>query len=204
MAKQPAKGNVSTPHIIKINTELTPAQGEILLTILKARFEQNMNRHQGLAWSTLQAKLHAHPDKLLSLHAMESTGGAPDVVGFEKATGDYIFVDCAAESPEGRRNVCYDGEGQAEREKKGVYPAGNALDLAAAMGIALLDEDHYRALQKLGTFDTKTSSWIATPPEIRERGGALFADRRYDHVFVYHNSAPSFYSSRGFRGLLRV
>jgi hypothetical protein len=135
---------------------------------------------------------------------MESTGGEPDVVGYDKETGEYIFSDCSAESPKGRRSICYDGEGQEERERKGVHPAGNAIDLAAAMGIELLNEDQYRALQKLGEFDTKTSSWIQTPTDIRRLGGAIFADRRFDHVFVYHNSAPSFYAARGFRGSLRV
>jgi hypothetical protein len=135
---------------------------------------------------------------------MESTGGEPDVVGYDKETGEYLFCDCSAQSPKGRRSICYDGEAQEEREKKGVHPAGNAIDMAVAMGIELLNEDQYRALQRLGEFDTTTSSWIQTPTDIRELGGAIFADRRYDHVFVYHNSAPSFYAARGFRGSLRV
>jgi hypothetical protein len=148
--------------------------------------------------------LKAHPEKLSSLHAMESTGGEPDVVGYDKTTDEYIFYDCAAESPQGRRSICYDREGQKEREKKGVYPAGNAVELAAAMDIELLKEDQYRELQKLGEFDTKTESWLQTPADIRRLGGAIFADRRYGQVFVFHNSAPSFYAARGFRGSLRV
>jgi hypothetical protein len=163
-----------------------------------------MNRHTGLAWPKIQAKLEAHPEKLSSLHAMESTGGEPDVVGYDQKTGEYIFYDCSAESPAGRRSICYDREGQKEREKKGVHPAGNAVDLAAAMGIELLNEAQYRELQKLGEFDTKTESWIHAPADIRKLGGALFCDRRYGHVFVFHNSAPSFYAARGFRGSLRV
>ena len=184
--------------------ELSPEQREELLGTLKTRFEKNMNRHKGLEWPKIQAKLEAHPERLSSLNAMESTGGEPDVVGYDKDTGEYIYYDCSAESPIGRRSICYDREGQKEREKKGVHPAGNAVDLAAAMGIELLNEDQYRELQKLGEFDTKTSSWIQTPTDIRKLGGAIFADRRYDHVFVYHNSAPTFYAARGFRGLLRV
>jgi hypothetical protein len=204
MAKKSSKGNGRPIPKIEINLELSPEGSEGLLRTLKDRFEKNMNRHVGLEWPKLQAKLEAHPEKLSSLTAMESTGGEPDVVGFDKKTGEYIFYDCSAESPEGRRSVCYDGEGQEEREKKGVHPAGNAIDLAAAMGIDLLNEDQYRKFQELGEFDTKTSSWIQTPADIRKLGGALFADRRYGKVFVYHNSAPSFYSARGFRGSLRV
>jgi hypothetical protein len=187
-----------------VNLELTPEQGLELVKTLKIRFEENMDHHPGVDWPEIQARLEAHPGKLSSLHAMESTDGEPDVVGYDKSTGEFIFFDCSTESPKGRRSICYDGEAQAEREKKGVHPAGNAVDLAAAMGIELLNEDQYRALQKLGEFDTKTSSWIQTPTDIRELGGAIFADRRYDHVFVYHNSAPSFYAARGFRGSLRV
>jgi hypothetical protein len=171
---------------------------------LQVRFEKNMNRHKGLEWPKIQAKLEAHPEKLSSLNAMESTGGEPDVVDYDKKTGEYVFYDCSAESPKGRRSICYDRAGQEEREKKGVHPAGNAVDLAAAMGIELLNEDQYRELQKLGEFDTKTESWIQTPPDIRNLGGALFCDRRYDHVFVFHNSAPSFYAARGFRGALKI
>jgi hypothetical protein len=179
-------------------------QREELLSTLKARFEKNMNRHKGLEWAQVQAKLEASPEKLWSLNEMERTGGEPDVVGYDKETGEYIFFDCSAQSPKGRRSICYDGEGQEERERKGVHPAGNAIDIAAAMGIELLSEDQYRELQKLGEFDTTTSSWIQTPAYIRKLGGALFCDRRYDTVFVYHNSAPSFYAARGFRGSLRV
>lgn len=184
--------------------EFSPEQGEELLRTLQVRFERNTNRHKGLAWPEIKAKLEASPEKLLSLHAMESTGGEPDVVGYDQQTGEYIFVDCLAESPRGRRSICYDGEGQTKREKQGVHPAGNAVDLAAAMGIELLNGDQYRELQKLGDFDTKTESWIQTPDAIRKLGGALFCDRRYGQVFVFHNSAPSFYAARGFRGSLRV
>jgi len=204
MAKRPSKGSGQPIPKVEVNLEFSPEQGEELLNTLQVRFERNMNRHQGLEWPKIQAKLEAHPEKLSSLHAMESTGGEPDVVGYDEETGEYIFVDCSAQSPKGRRSICYDGEGQQEREKKGVHPAGNAIDLAAAMGIELLNEDQYRALQRLGEFDTTTSSWIQTPSDIRKHGGAIFADRRFDHVFVYHNTAPTFYGARGFRGALRV
>jgi hypothetical protein len=204
MAKKSSKGSGKPLPKIEINLELSPEQGEELLKTLQVRFEKNMNRHKGLEWPKIQAKLEAHPEKLSSLHAMESTGGEPDVVGYDKKTGEYIFYDCSEQSPQGRRSICYDREGQAEREKKGVHPAGNALDIAAAIGIELLNEDGYRELQKLGEFDTKTESWIQTPADIRKLGGALFCDRRYGHVFVFHNSAPSFYAARGFRGSLRV
>lgn len=204
MAKKTSKGSGKPIPSIEINLGLSPEQGEELFRKLKTRFEKNMERHKGLEWAKVQAKLEAHPEKLRSLNAMESTGGEPDVVGYDEETGEYIFYDCSAQSPKGRRKVCYDGEGQREREEKGVHPAGNAVDLAAAMGIELLTEEQYRKLQGLGEFDTTTSSWIKTPSEIRELGGAIFADLRYDHVFVYHNSAPSFYSARGFRGSLRV
>ena len=204
MAKKSSKGSGKPIPKIEINLELSPEQGEELLKTLQVRFEKNMNRHKGLEWPKIQAKLEAHPEKLSSLNAMESTGGEPDVVGDDKKTGEYIFYDCSAESPQGRRSICYDRKGQEEREKKGVHPAGNALDIAAAMGIELLNEDQYRELQKLGEFDTKTESWIQTPADIRKLGGALFCDRRYGHVFVFHNSAPSFYAARGFRGSLRV
>jgi hypothetical protein len=204
MAKKSSKGSGKPIPKIEINLEISPEQREELLKTLKVRFEKNMNRHKGLEWPKIQAKLEAHPEKLSSLHAMESTGGEPDVVGYDQKTGEYIFYDCSAESPKGRRSICYDGEGQEVREKKGVHPAGNAIDLAAAMGIELLNEDQYRELQKLGEFDTKTESWMKTPADIRELGGALFCDRRYDHVFVFHNSAPSFYAARGFRCSLRV
>ena len=204
MVKKSSKGSGKPIARIGINLKLSPKQREELLKTLKDRFEKNMNRHKGLAWSKIEAKLEARPEKLSSLNAMESTGGEPDVVGNDKKTGEYIFYDCSAESPAGRRSICYDRDGQKEREKKGVHPAGNAVDLAAAMGIELLNEDQYRELQKLGEFDTKTESWIQTPADIRKLGGALFCDRRYGHVFVFHNSAPSFYAARGFRGSLRV
>ena len=182
--------------------ELPPEQREELLRALKARFEKNMNRHKGLVWAKVQAKLEGSTEKLWSLREMERTGGEPDVVGRDSKTGEYIFYDCCAESPYGRRNVCYDREGLEER-KSGI-PEGNAIDMAAAMGIELLTEEEYRELQKLGNFDTKTSSWVKTPISIRKLGGALFADRRYGNVFVYHNSAPSYYGVRAFRGSLRV
>lgn len=174
-----------------------------LLNTLKVRFEANRNRHPGIFWEKVQERLEAHPEKLRALEQMESTGGEPDVIGQED-TGAYIFVDCSPETPIGRRNTCYDSAGQAQRQKKGVFPAGNAIDMAEAMGIALLTEAQYFQLQQLGEFDLKTSSWLLTPAEIRNLGGAIFADRRYGRVFVYHNSAPSFYSSRGFRGMLKV
>jgi Protein of unknown function (DUF4256) len=182
--------------------ELSPEQREELLRALKARFEKNMNRHRGLEWAKVQAKLEANTEKLRSLNEMERTGGEPDVVGHAKKTGEYVFYDCSAESPKGRRNVCYDREGQEAR--KAFKPENNAIDMAAAMGIELLTEEHYRELQKLGNFDMKTSSWVKTPSDIRKLGGALFADRRYGNVFVYHNSAPSYYGARAFRGSLRV
>jgi hypothetical protein len=206
MAKISSKGKGSGQPIpkVKVNLTLSPIEGEELLRKLKVRFEENMDRHQGLEWAEIEAKLAAHPEKLASLKAMESTGGEPDVVGYDEKTAEYIFYDCSTETPDGRKNICYDGQAQAEREKKGVHPAGNALDIAAEMGIELLDEAQYRALQELGEFDTRTSSWLKTPADIRKLGGAIFADRRYDQVFVYHNSAPTFYSSRGFRGRLRL
>jgi hypothetical protein len=204
LAEKSSKGNGQPIPKLEINLELSPEQGGELIKTLQVRFEENMNRHKGLDWPKIQAKLEAHPEKLSSLNAMESSGGEPDVVGYDEKTGEYIFYDCSAESPKGRRSICYDRKGQEEREKKGVYPAGNAVDLAAAMGIELLNEDQYRELQKLGEFDTKTESWIKAPTDIRKLGGALFCDRRYGHVFVFHNSAPSFYAARGFRGSLRV
>ena len=188
----------------KIKKEQTPQQRQELLNALKARFEKNMNRHQSLEWSKIQKKLNDNPEKLWSLSEMERTGGEPDIIGFDKKTDEFIFYDCSEESPKGRRNVCYDHEAQQEREKKGVHPEGNAVDMAASMGTELLGEEQYQELQKLGKFDTKTQSWIKTPSDIRKLGGALFADRRYGHVFVYHNSAPSFYSVRGFRASLKV
>ena len=204
MAKQTSKGNGQPIQKIAIDLEVSSIQREALLKTLQGRFEKNRNRHIDLDWSKIQAKLETRPEKLASLHAMESTGGEPDVVGYDPETDEYVFIDCSIESPNGRRSICYDREGQAEREKKGVYPAGNAVDLAAAMNIELLNEEQYRALQKLGEFDTRTESWIQTPPDIRKLGGALFCDRRYGHVFVFHNSAPSFYAARGFRGSLRI
>ena len=182
--------------------ELSPEQREALLRALKARFEKNMNRHKGLEWAKVQAKLEANTEKLWSLNEMERTGGEPDVVVLDEKTGEYIFYDCSAESPKGRRNLCYDREGQEAR--KAFKPQDNAIDMAAAMGIELLTEEQYRALQKLGDFDTKTSSWVKTPSDIRKLGGALFADRRYGNVFLYHNSAPSYFGARAFRGSLRV
>jgi hypothetical protein len=182
--------------------DLKAKQREELIRALKARFEKNMNRHKDLVWSKVQAKLESNPEKLWSLNEMERTGGEPDVVGYNKKTGEYIFYDCSAESPKGRRSVCYDREGQESRKEH--RPENNAIDMAAAMGIELLTEEQYRELQKLGNFDTKTSSWVKTPADIRKLGGALFCDRRYDHVFVYHNGAESYYAARGFRGSLRV
>jgi class 3 adenylate cyclase len=198
------KSKPTDPSIANPDQALSPEQREELLRKLQARFEKNMNRHKGHEWAEVQAKLAANREKLWSLNEMERTGGGADVIGYDQQTGEYILCDCSAESPDGRRSICYDREGQAAREKKGVYPRGNAIDMAAAMGIELLSEEQYRELQNLGNFDTKTSSWIKTPADIRARGGAIFADRRYDQVFIYHNSAPTFYSARGFRGLLRV
>jgi Protein of unknown function (DUF4256) len=190
------------PSITAFKKELSPEQREELLRALKARFEKNMNRHKGLEWAKVQAKLEANTEKLWSLNEMERTGGEPDVVGHDKKTGEYIFYDCSAESPKGRRSVCYDREGQEARKEH--KPENNAIDMAAAMGIELLTEEEYRELQKLGNFDSKTSSWVKTPSDIRKLGGALFCDRRYDTVFVYHNSAPTYYRARAFRGSLRV
>jgi len=181
---------------------LSPKQREELLKVLKARFEKNMNRHKGLEWAKVQARLEASTEKLWSLNEMERSGGEPDVVGRDKKTGEYIFYDCSAESPKGRRSVCFDRE--ALESRKEHKPEDNAIDMAAAMGIELLTEEQYRELQKLGNFDTKTSSWVKTPSTIRKLGGALFCDRRYDTVFVYHNGAESYYAARAFRGSLRV
>ncbi len=182
--------------------ELPPEPREALLRALKARFEKNTNRHKGVEWANVQAKLDGNTEKLWSLNEMERTGGEPDVVGYDTKTGEYVFYDCSAESPKGRRNVSYDREGLEAR--KANKPGDSAIGMAAVMGIELLTEEQYRELQKLGEFDTKTSSWVKTPPDIRKLGGALFADRRYGNVFVYHNSAPSYYGVRGFRGSLRV
>lgn len=182
--------------------ELSPKQQEDLLKTLKARFEKNKNRHKSIEWAKVQARLEADPGKLWSLSEMESTGGEPDVVGHDKKTGEYIFYDCAAESPAGRRSFCYDRK--ALESRKEHKPKNSAVDMAIAMGIELLTEEQYRELQQLGNFDTKTSSWIKTPAAIRELGGAVFCDRRYNTVFLYHNGAESYYAGRGFRGSLRV
>jgi Protein of unknown function (DUF4256) len=187
---------------VKTKKELSPERRKELLGTLKARFEKNMNRHKGLEWAQVEAKLEATAGKLWSLNEMERTGGEPDVVGHDKKTREYIFYDCSAESPKGRRSVCYDRE--ALESRKEHKPQDNAIDMAAAMGIELLTEEQYRELQKLGNFDTKTSSWVKTPPDIRKLGGALFCDRRYDTVFVYHNGAESYYAARAFRGSLKV
>ena len=182
--------------------ELLPKQHDEVLKVLKARFENNMNRHKGFEWTSVQLRLEANTEKLWSLNEMERTGGEPDVVGHDKKTGEYIFYDCSAESPKGRRSVCYDRK--ALNGRKEHKPKNDVLNMAAAMGIELLTEEQYRELQKLGNFDTKTSSWVKTPSDIRKLGGALFCDRRYDTVFVYHNGAESYYAARGFRGSLRV
>ncbi|MGG0386138.1 DUF4256 domain-containing protein [Priestia filamentosa] len=182
--------------------ELPQEQSAELLRVLKARFEKSMNRHKDIEWAKVQAKLDENTEKLWSLNEMESTGGEPDVVDYDKEKDEYIFCDCSAETPKGRRSVCYDREALESRKKH--KPENNAIDMATAMGIELLTEEQYRALQKLENFDMKTSSWVQTPIDIRELGGALFCDRRYGHVFVYHNGAESYYAARGFRGSLRV
>ena len=189
-------------NINRNKKELLPEQREDLLKTLKARFEKNLHRHKGLEWAGVQAKLEANSEKLWSLNEMERTGGEPDVVGYDQKTGEYIFYDCSAETPKGRRNICYDRA--ALESRKEFKPKDNAMDMADAIGIEILTEEQYQALQQLGNFDTKTSSWLKTPSEIRKLGGAIFADRRYDHVFVYHNGAESYYGVRGFRGSLRV
>ena len=189
---QPAKGN---------KKDLSSERRE-LITALHARFERNMHRHPDLEWAEVQARLEANSEKLRSLHEMDRTGGEPDVVGLDDSTGEFIFYDCSAESPKGRRSLCYDREALASRKEN--KPKGNAIDMAAAMGIDLLTEDQYRGLQKLGEFDAKTSSWVKTPSDIRKLGGALFCDHRFNTVFVYHNGAESYYAARGFRSLLRV
>jgi hypothetical protein len=173
-----------------------------MIRTLKSRFEKNMGRHQGIDWSAVQAKLEADPEKLQTLHEMERTGGEPDIIGYDQQTGEFTFCDCSPESPVGRRSLCYDGDALASRKEN--KPGGSAVDMAAAMGIEMLTEEQYRALQTLGEFDRKTSSWVQTPSSIRKLGGALFCDRRYDQVFVYHNGAESYYAARGFRGLLKV
>ncbi len=183
--------------------KLTKTQSEALLTVLHARFEKHSKRHKTIKWAAVEARLRAHGEKLWSLSEMERTEGEPDVVGFDKKSGAYVFMDCAPESPKGRRGACYDREGQKLREKDGLHP-GSAMDMAKLMGIEMLSEEEYRTLQALEAFDQKTSSWVRTPEAIRKKGGALFCDRRYDHVFLYHNGAESFYSARGFRGVLHV
>ena len=189
-------------NINRNKKELLPEQREDLLKTLKARFEKNLHRHKDLEWAGVQAKLEANSEKLWSLNEMERTGGEPDVVGYDQKTGEYIFYDCSAETPKGRRNICYDRA--ALESRKEFKPKDNAMDMADAIGIEILTEEQYQTLQQLGNFDTKTSSWLKTPSEIRKLGGAIFADRRYDHVFVYHNGAESYYGVRGFRGSLRV
>jgi hypothetical protein len=184
-------------------TELSAEQRAKLLGVLKARFEKNMSRHSGIDWTKVQSKLEANSEKLCSLHEMERTGGEPDVVGHDKKGDKYVFYDCSAESPKGRRNVCYDREGRQQREKEGLYP-GSAVDMAASMGIELLTEEEYGQLQKIGEFDTKTQSWLKTPADIRKLGGAIFAHRRFGRVFIGPNTAPCFYGNRGFRGSLTV
>ncbi len=182
--------------------KLSPQDQEKLIGILKSRFEKNMNRHKGITWAKVQTRLEAHPGKLWSLNEMEKTGGEPDVISHDKKTGEYIFYDCSAESPKGRRSVCYDREGMNARKEH--RPENTAIDMASEMGIELLTEDQYRELQSTGEFDLKTSSWLETPVDIRKLGGAIFGDRRYDSVFIYHNGAQSYYAVRGFRGSLRV
>jgi hypothetical protein len=186
---------------VKTKKELSPEQREELLRVLQARFEKNMNRHDGLEWAKLKAKLESNPEKLWSLSEMERTGGEPDVVVHDKKTGEYIFFDCSPDSPKGRRSFCYDRE--ALDSRKEAKPKNSAMDMAAAVGIELLTEEQYRELQKLGEFDTKTSSWLKTPADIRKLGGSIFGDRRFGRVFVYHNGAESYYAGRGFRGALR-
>ncbi len=182
--------------------ELSPSQKEELLATLKTRFEKNKDRHKGLVWANIEAKLEANTEKLWSLSIMEETGGEPDVVAYDEKTGEYVFYDCSIESPKGRRSLCYDRE--AWESRKEFKPADNAVDMATAMGVEILTEEEYRALQQLGNFDMKTSSWVKTPSNIRKLGGAVFCDRRYDTVFLYHNGAESYYAARGFRGLLKV
>ncbi|MFC4101313.1 DUF4256 domain-containing protein [Paenibacillus xanthanilyticus] len=191
-----------TTNPISSEKELAPDQLEGLLKALKARFEKNMTRHPELEWVNVRAKLEAHPDKLWSLHEMERTGGEPDIVEVDPETGEYIFCDCSAESPKGRRSICYDRE--ALESRKEHKPQNSAVEMAAEMGIELLTEEQYRKLQEVGSFDLKSSSWVQTPADIRKLGGAIFCDRRYDRVFMYHNGAESYYGARGFRGLLRV
>jgi hypothetical protein len=195
-------GNKNMNTIKSTKKELSAKQREDLLKVLKARFEKNMNLHEGIGWAKVQTRLEAHTEALWSLNEMERTGGEPDVVGLDKKTGEIIFYDCSPESPEGRRNVCYDQE--ALDARKANKPKNSAMGMAEAMGIEILTEEQYRELQKLGKFDLKTQNWVKTPPEIRKLGGAIFVDRRYDHVFMYHNGADSYYSGRGFRGSLKI
>lgn len=187
---------------MSVKNKLSAKEQSELIDLLKTRFDKNKNRHKGIDWSAVQEKLNEHPAKLWSLQQMESTGGEPDVIGYDKKTGEFIFCDCAAESPKGRRSVCYDYEAQESRKEH--KPANNAVDMAKSMGVELLTEEQYRELQKLGDFDLKTSSWIKTPAAIRELDGALFCDKRYNTVFLYHNGAQSYYAARGFRAMLRV
>jgi hypothetical protein len=189
-------------EIINNKMEFSSEQREELLKALKVRFEKNMHRHKDLEWKKVQAKLDVNPEKLWSLNEMEKTGGEPDVIGHDEKTGEYVFFDCSPETPAGRRNVCYDQEALEARKK--FPPENSAMNMAADIGIEILTEEQYRALQKLGKFDLKTSSWLKTPADIRKLGGAIFADRRYNTIFIYHNGADSYYASRGFRGLLRV
>ena len=189
-------------HMNNNERTLSPKQRDELFKTLRARFEKNMNRHKGLDWGKIQAKLETRNEKLWSLHEMERTGGEPDVVGQDKKTGDYFFFDCSAESPKGRRSLCYDAE--ALESRKEFKPKNSALGMAADMGVEILSEEQYRELQQLGSFDTKSSSWVKTPPNIRKLGGALFCDRRFDFVFLYHNGAESYYAARAFRCVLRV
>ena len=196
----PQKSSSAGPAVKK--RELSPQQTANLIQILQARFAQHRQRHPDMQWKSVQARLEANAARLWSLNEMERTGGEPDVVSFDRSTGEYIFFDCSAESPEGRRSVCYDRQGLESRKEH--QPANTAMDMAAAMGIELLTVEQYRNLQNLGTFDAKTSSWLKTPPDIRKRGGAIFGDYRYGNVFVYHNGAQSYYGGRGFRGSLRI
>jgi len=198
------KGSGKPIPKVKVNLEISIQGKKELIETLKTRFEENMDRHESLNWDEVQAKIENQPEKLASLHAMESTGGEPDIVGYDKNTGEYIFYDCLEQSPYGRRSICYDEEGEQARIKKGVHPGGNAVGLAEAMGIDLLNEEQYRNLQQLGEFDTTTESWLKTPEKIRDLGGAIYGNRRYDTIFIGHNSAPSFYAARGFRGALKV
>ncbi len=200
--KKLTKYNLNMKKLNTIKKKLSPAQSEELLKTLKTRFEKNMNRHKGLEWEKIQSKLLKDPEKLWSLDQMEQTGGEPDVIGFDKKSGEFLFYDCSPESPKGRRSICYDH--QALESRKEHKPENSAIEMAADMGVEILNEVEYRALQALGNFDTKTSSWVLTPPNIRKLGGALFGDYRYGTVFFYHNGAESYYAARGFRGSLRV